>query len=242
MILFQVARRICPLHGVRSKQIPNQNQPILTNIAFYSQNISKELPRDFLKVHALKLKSENKACISKIAEKMCEQNKNMSIQKTGQSFFVTNQKLISKDFKNNGGYETESNLCNGLREHAKISQDRLVIFHSLDLFDYQEDKFVEKDFLIVNVSKSYIISIEAKKILDGTKTRSAIDQLKSAKNILEQYFNSNLEIFFSVEITNSLKEKKWCFIPMIYCENLEAEFSGSSIMHIIKGKILTQIF
>ena len=95
------------------------------------------------------------------------------------------------------------------------------MFHSLDLFDYQESKFFEKDFLIINFSKSFIISIEAKKTLDGTKTRSAINQLKNAKNILEQYFNSNLEII------NSLKKEEWCFIPMIYCKNLEAEFSGS---------------
>ena len=227
MKIFQVIRRIVSVHGVRSKQIVNLNQYGLTNIAFYSQELSKELPRDFLKVHALNLKSENK---------MYEQNKNISIQTIGQSFFVTNMKIITEDFKNNGGYETEQNLCNALKEYVKISQDSLVIFHSLDLFDYQEKKFVEKDFLIVNVSKSFIISIEAKKTLDGTKTRFAIEQLKSAKTILEQYFNSNLEII------NSLKREEWCFIPMIYCENLEAEFSGSSEMHIIKGKMISTQF
>ena len=227
MKIFQVIRRIVSVHGVRSKQIVNLNQYGLTNIAFYSQELSKELPRYFLKVHALNLKSENK---------MYEQNKNISIQTIGRSFFVTNMKIITEDFKNNGGYETEQNLCNALKEYVKISQDSLVIFHSLDLFDYQEKKFVEKDFLIVNVSKSFIISIEAKKTLDGTKTRCAIDQLKSAKTILEQYFNSNLEI------VNSLKREEWCFIPMIYCENLEAEFSGSSEMHIIKGKMISTQF
>ena len=227
MKIFQVIHRIVSVHGVRSKQIVNLNQYGLTNIAFYSQELSKELPRDFLKVHALNLKSENK---------MYEQNKNISIQTIGQSFFVTNMKIITEDFKNNGGYETEQNLCNALKEYVKISQDSLVIFHSLDLFDYQEKKFVEKDFLIVNVSKSFIISIEAKKTLDGTKTRCAIDQLKSAKTILEQYFNSNLEI------VNSLKREEWCFIPMIYCENLEAEFSGSLEMHIIKGKMISTQF
>ena len=66
------------MHGVRSKQILDLNQPGLTNIAFYSQELSKELPRDFLKVHALNLKSENK---------MYEQNKNISIQTIGRSFF-----------------------------------------------------------------------------------------------------------------------------------------------------------
>ena len=227
MKIFQVIRRIVSVHGVRSKQIVNLNQYGLTNIAFYSQELSKELPRDFLKVHALNLKSENK---------MYEQNKNISIQTICRSFFVTNMKIITEDFKNNGGYETEQNLCNALKEYVKISQDSLVIFHSLDLFDYQEKKFVEKDFLIVNVSKSFIISIEAKKTLDGTKTRCAIDQLKSAKTILEQYFNSNLELI------NSFKKEEWCFIPMIYCENLEAEFSGSSEMHIIKGKMISTQF
>ena len=205
-------------------------------VAFYSQELSKELPRDFLKVHALNLKLENKTCISKIAKKMYEQNKNISIQTIGRSFFVTNKKIITEDIKNNSGYQTEQKLYNALKEYAKISQDSLVIFHSLDLFDYQEDKFVEKDFLIVNVSKSYIISIEAKKTLDRTKARRAIDQLKSAKNILEQYFNSNLEII------NSLKKEEWCFIPMIYCKNLEAEFSGSLEMHIIKGKMISTRF
>ena len=58
----------------------------------------------------------------------------------GRSFFVTNMKIITEDFKNNGGYETEQNLCNALKEYVKISQDSLVIFHSLDLFDYQEKK------------------------------------------------------------------------------------------------------
>ena len=206
-------------------------------VAFYSQELSKELPRDFLKVHALNLKLENKTCISKIAKKMYEQNKNISIQTIGQSSFVTKKKkIVTEDIKNNSGYETEQKLNDALKKYAKISQDSLVIFHSLDLFDYQEDKFFEKDFLIVNVSKSFIISIEAKKTLDGTKTRFAIDQLKSAKNILEQYFNSNLEII------NSLKKEEWCFIPMIYCKNLEAEFSGSSEMHIIKGKMISTRF
>ena len=227
MKIFQVIRRIVSVHGVRSKQIVNLNQYGLTNIAFYSQELSKELPRYFLRVHALNLKSENK---------MYEQNKNISIQTIGRSFFVTNMKIITEDFKNNGGYETEQNLCNALKEYVKISQDSLVIFHSLDLFDYQEKKFFEKDFLIVNVSKSFIISIEAKKTLDGTKTRCAIDQLKSAKTILEQYFNSNLEMI------NSFKKEEWCFIPMIYCESLEAEFSGSLEMHIIKGKMISTQF
>ena len=118
---------------------------------------------------------------------MFEENKNISIEFTGQSVILTNQKSITKDNKNNGGYETEQNLYKALKEYAKISQDSLVIFHSLDLFDYQEKKFVEKDFLIANVSKSFIISIEAKKTLDKKKTRCAIDQLKSAKTILEQY-------------------------------------------------------
>ena len=127
------------------------------------------------------------------------------------------------------------------------------MFHSLDLFDYQESKFFEKDFLIINFSKSFIISIEAKKTLDRKTAKCAIDQLKSVKNILEQYdfsqvpkiilsgdplyFNSNLEI-----IINSLKKEEWCFIPMIYCESLEAEFSGSSEMHIMKGKMISSRF
>ena len=116
MKIFQVIRRIVSVHGVRSKQIVNLNQYGLTNIAFYSQELSKELPRDFLKVHALNLKSENK---------MYEQNKNISIQTIGRSFFVTNMKIITEDFKNNGGYETEQNLCNALKEYVKISQDSL---------------------------------------------------------------------------------------------------------------------
>ena len=270
MKIFEVIRRICAVQNGRSKQLLNPNQHILSNIALYNQKLSKDLLRHFLKRHGLKFQFENKACISKIAEKMYEQNKKISIDFTGQSVMVTNQKLITKDIKISAGYEAERNLNDALKEHAKISQDKLVIFHSLDLFETQENKFVEKDFLIVNVSKSYIISIEAKKTLNKTKTRCAIDQLKSTKNILEQYFNSNLEIFsveimssmkekegaktileqcfncnleilkryFIFEMINSLRKQEWCFIPMIYCESLEAEFSGSSKMHIIKGKTL----
>ena len=273
MKIFEVIRRICAVQNGRSKQLLNPNQHILSSIALYNQELSKELPRDFLKRHSLKFQLENKACISKIAEKMYEQNKKISIDFTGQSVMVTNQKSITKYIKISAGYEAERNLNDALKEHAKISQDKLVIFHSLDLFETQENKFVEKDFLIVNVSKNYIISIEAKKTLNKTKTRCAIDQLKSTKNILEQYFNSNLEIssveimssmkenegaktileqyfncnleilkrYFIFEMINSLRKQEWCFIPMVYCENLKAEFSGSSEMHIIQGKKLTQI-
>ena len=81
MKVFQVTWRIVSVHCVRSKKILNQN--CLTNIAFYSQELSKELPRYFLKVHALNLKSENKTCISNIAKKMYEQNKNISMQTIG---------------------------------------------------------------------------------------------------------------------------------------------------------------
>ena len=114
MKIFQVIRRIVSVHGVRSKQILNLNQHGLTNLAFYGQEVSKELPRDFLKVHALNLKSENKTCISKIAKKMYEQNKNISIQTIGRSFFVTNKKILTEDVKNNSGYETEQNLCDAV--------------------------------------------------------------------------------------------------------------------------------
>ena len=74
------------------------------------------------------------------------------------------------------------------------------------------------------------MAIEAKKKLNNQTCREAVSQLKNTKSILDQDFYMNLNFYMSW-IGPECK-----FIPMIYCEEKEANFTEEQEMHIIKGK------
>ena len=74
----------------------------------------------------------------------------------------------------------------------------------------------EKDFIIVNYTYSYIMTIEVKLNLTTDKGKNAsvspveksANQLKEAFEILEEIFGEDIKV-------------SWWFIPMIYCSSMD---------------------
>ena len=120
-----------------------------------------------------------------------------------------------------------------------IGED-VAVFHSLDLMKFElearNERFKEKDFIIVNATFGYIMIIEVKKTLNATTLTKSLQQLKDTKEKIVQYLRTDI-------LMDHLKLKReWTLIPMIYCEVQQGIRIGNNCScndYIITGKNLT---
>ena len=109
----------------------------------------------------------------------------------------------------------------------------MAIFHSFDIMKFdiekQENKFTEKDFVVVNATHGYIMPIEVKKTLNETTSTESLEQLKGIREDLQTYLKSDI-------LKDEFISQDWMFLPMIYCEQEEAVFCCDRCrQHIITG-------
>ena len=126
------------------------------------------------------------------------------------------------------GDHPEMTLYNGLRKYFDSCEEIVAIFHGHKLYDFdvtQHDlkgnNLKEKDFLIVNCSRKYIMVIEAKNTLAGNSVSKSHEQLKGAKDLLESWLGADLN-------------DTWSFVPMTYCHYVAENITSNP--YIIKGK------
>ena len=109
----------------------------------------------------------------------------------------------------------ERNLYIALQNYFNQRDEKVTIFHSLDILKMNLEKLTlnEKDFVIINATRRCIIVIEAKRALGpGNSITKSIQQLREAKQDFEEWFAAEgLE--------------NWTYLPMIYTESLEVALS-----------------
>ena len=116
------------------------------------------------------------------------------------------------------GDKPEFDLYWKLQEYFKKDGDLVAVFHGIKLYEIditqEKDsniKLNEKDFIILNCTKRYIMVVECKNSIGpANSVESSLNQLSGAKN--------SLELWFGADIDNS-----WHFIPMIFCQKIAIE-------------------
>ena len=79
----------------------------------------------------------------------------------------------------------ERHLYKALKQYFEDSKDACLIIHGHSFL--HQDNFKEKDFIILNLSKGYIMDIEVKASHQGFN--SAKEQVKDCRNRIQAVFN-----------------------------------------------------
>ena len=149
--------------------------------------------------------------------------------------FEAHEKVFSGGIRSHRGEIPEMKLYNTLKKRSEESSETMAIFHSLDIMKFdlekQENKFTEKDFVVVNATHGYIMPIEVKKTLNETTARESLEQLEGVREDLQTYLTSDI-------LKDEFISQDWMFLPMIYCKQEEAVFCCDHCrQHIITGTI-----
>ena len=89
------------------------------------------------------------------------------------------------DVGNLAGDFWERHLYNALKNYFEETKDACLIIHGHSFL--HQDNFKEKDFIILNLSKGYIMNIEAK--TSHQQFNSAKEQIKDCQNRIQAVFN-----------------------------------------------------
>ena len=84
------------------------------------------------------------------------------------------------------GDDVEEYIYDELKEIFTNSTDDVIVIHSHKLLDVETNKHEEKDFIILNYTKGYVMVIEAKSSANALK--KANKQLESAKKVFKKIF------------------------------------------------------
>ena len=110
------------------------------------------------------------------------------------------------------GDKPELDLYTALKKYFELTNDHITIFHGTKLYDMDitkqtgQNPLKEKDFILVNGSRKYVMVIEAKKTFGASDSLSkSYDQLRGVKCALESWFGVDLD-------------ESWHFVPAIYCQ------------------------
>ena len=122
----------------------------------------------------------------------------------------------------------ERELYDALQSYFKSKNERVAIFHGIDILKMDLDRFKvnEKDFVILNANRKCILVIEVKQTLGaGESIEKSIKQLTEAKEDLEAWFG-----------TEGLED--WTYVPMIYTEKIEPDIDCDRCnQHVIEGNV-----
>ena len=147
--------------------------------------------------------------------------------------FKGHENVFIEGIRSYRGEVPEMKLYNALKRHSEKSNDSIAVFHSLDIMkfdlDKQENKFTEKDFVVINATQGTVMAIEVKKTLTETTAKESLDQLQGTLEDLQTYLKSDI-------LTDEVLSPDWIFLPMIYCEEEDEIFSCDHCrQHIIRG-------
>ena len=122
------------------------------------------------------------------------------------------------------GDKPEMDLYTALKKFIESTNDHITLFHGTKLYDMditkqtEENTLKEKDFILVNGSRKYVMVIESKKTFGAKDSlNKSYDQLRGAKRSLESWFGADLD-------------ESWHFIPGIYCQKNKSDLQGSLLI------------
>ena len=129
------------------------------------------------------------------------------------------------------GERAEKKLFSGLKSYFDSCDEEVLVFYNLTFMgpkDGRDMKPCEKDFVLVNLTKRYIMPLEVKATMNHNSLRKAISQIEDAKNLISDWAGGDL-----TECCG------WRFVPAIYIEeelsNTEEEFCLDCMNYIIHG-------
>ena len=99
----------------------------------------------------------------------------------------------------------------------------------MQLKDQDEIEYEEKDFLIINLTKRYVMSLEVKSSLSKNSLKSAKKQVNRAKRLIDEWLGATFT-----------KENGWMFLGVICFDEKDpkygSKFCGTCDKYIILGK------
>ena len=139
------------------------------------------------------------------------------------------KKKIDSDKESKEGEDTEEDLFDELQNYYNNKNGIICVLQGLECSVFGKIKQkIEKDFIIINPLKRCIIAIECKKTISENSIKTALKQLASTKQIIQDWFGPDL------------KDVNWKFVPMVFGLNVQ----GADIIshdHIIIGNFKIKI-
>ena len=127
--------------------------------------------------------------------------------------------------------KAEKKMFNALKKYFSNVNEEVIVIYSFNFMgsvskkDFQP---VEKDFILLNLTKRYIMPLEIKTTYHKEALKKSIKQIKGAMELINEWVGGDLT-----------EECGWRYIPAICfeteIENIGGEFCADSLKFIIHG-------
>ena len=129
------------------------------------------------------------------------------------------------------GEKAEKKLFKAIQKYFKKVDEEVVVLYGINFMASMADKNlkpVEKDFILLNLTKRYIMPLEVKANFNRGALKKALNQIKGSMDIIDEWVGGDLT-----------EECGWRYIPAVCFESeiaeIEEEFCRESINFIIHG-------
>ena len=95
---------------------------------------------------------------------------------------------LKSSINNVRGDLLEKQFYESIKSYFETQNENVLVIHSHKLLGLKCNAQKEKDFIVVNLSFGYILNIEVKCSASGSNLSKALDQIKSTKEELENWF------------------------------------------------------
>ena len=130
------------------------------------------------------------------------------------------------------GERAEKKLFKAIKKHFSKTDEEIVVLYSYNFMGAVSEKHikpVEKDFILINLTKRYIMPIEVKTNFHKQSLSKAIKQIKGTMELIDDWVAGDLT-----------EECGWRFVPAICFEseilNINEEFCADCIKYVIHGE------
>ena len=95
---------------------------------------------------------------------------------------------LKSSINNVRGDMLEKQFYESIKSYFENQNENVLVIHSHKLLGLKRNVQKEKDFIVVNLSFGYILNIEVKCSASGSNLNKALEQIKSAKEELGNWF------------------------------------------------------
>ena len=129
------------------------------------------------------------------------------------------------------GERAEKKLFKAIKTHFTRANEEIAVFYAYNFMGSVSEKLmkpVEKDFILINLTKRYIMPIEVKTNFHKQSFSKALKQIKGTMELLNDWIAGDLT-----------EQCGWRFVPAICFEskipNVNQEFCKDCVKHVIHG-------
>ena len=129
------------------------------------------------------------------------------------------------------GERAEKKLFKAIKTHFTRANEEIAVFYAYNFMGSVSEKLmkpVEKDFILINLTKRYIMPIEVKTNFHKQSFSKALKQIKGTMELLNDWIAGDLT-----------EQCGWRFVPAICFEskipNVNQEFCEDCVKHVIHG-------